>query len=112
MDRVSRPAGRSFVEGFPEQGIWTALGLGRGQFFAILALSLAVFLFFDGPVWQHLRGAHFARIAVSYAVIITAPAPRASARSTACTGPTATSAAPAAPDAAPMKTSACSRPAL
>ena len=54
------------------EGVWTALGLARGQFFAILALSLVVFLFFDGPVWRHLRDPHFARIVVSYAVILPA----------------------------------------
>ncbi len=54
---------------FPEHGIWTAVGLARGQFLAILALSVALFLAVGGPVWRHLHDAHFTRIAVSYAVI-------------------------------------------
>jgi hypothetical protein len=54
---------------FPTDGIWTGLGLGRTQFFAILALSLALFVFVDGPVWQHVHDAHFWRITVSYLAI-------------------------------------------
>jgi hypothetical protein len=59
----------AFIGGLPEHGIWTAVGLRRGQFFAVLGLSLAVFAFLGGPVWTHVRDAHFLRIAVSYAVI-------------------------------------------
>jgi hypothetical protein len=72
VDTISRDARGSFVGGFPEHGIWTAVGLGRGQFFAILGVSLAVFTFLGGPVWTHLRDAHLVRIAVSYAVILPA----------------------------------------
>jgi hypothetical protein len=61
-----------FVQGLPTEGPWTALGLRRGQFFAILGFSLAVFLFLDGPAWRHVRDAHFQRIVVSYAVIVPA----------------------------------------
>lgn len=60
---------RPFVGGFPEHGVWTALGLSRGQFFTILTASVLLFVFVDGPVWAHLRESHFARITVSYAVI-------------------------------------------
>ena len=69
MDTVSSRTHGGFIGGFPEHGIWTAIGLGRGQFFAILGVSLAVFALLGGPVWTHVRDAHFARIAVSYAVI-------------------------------------------
>ena len=55
--------------GLPEHGIWTPLGLGREQFLAILALSIALFVFVDGPVWLHLHASHFVRITVSYGVI-------------------------------------------
>lgn len=53
----------------PADGVWTSLGLGRVQFFATLALSIALFVFVDGPVWRHVHGAHFWRITVSYAAI-------------------------------------------
>jgi hypothetical protein len=53
----------------PERGIWTAVGLARGQFLAILALSVALFLAVGGPAWRHLHDTHFTRIAVSYAAI-------------------------------------------
>ncbi len=56
-------------DGLPEQGIWTPLGLTRTQFLAILALSLVLFVFVDGPVWEHVRASHFRRITVSYSVI-------------------------------------------
>jgi hypothetical protein len=58
-----------FFGRLPEQGIWTPLGLTRTQFLVILALALALFVFVDGPVWQHVRASHFRRITVSYAVI-------------------------------------------
>ena len=59
----------SFFGGLPERGPWTAIELTRGQFFAILALSVGLFVFVDGALWNHLHGSHFARIAVSYGVI-------------------------------------------
>jgi hypothetical protein len=59
----------TFFGGLPEHGIWTALELTRTQFVAILAVAMTLFLFVGGPVWQHVRGGHFVRIAVSYGVI-------------------------------------------
>ncbi|HYC21802.1 MAG TPA: hypothetical protein VEI94_03825 [Candidatus Bathyarchaeia archaeon] len=53
----------------PELGIWTGLGLSRAQFCAILGGSILLFLLVGGPLWRHVRDPHFARIAVSYAVI-------------------------------------------
>jgi hypothetical protein len=58
-----------FFGAFPERGIWTALGLSRAQFFAILGGSIALFAFVGGPVWTHVRDSHFARITVSYGAI-------------------------------------------
>ena len=58
-----------FIGGLPQHGIWTALGLGRGQFFAIHAAAALAFVFVGGPVWTHLHDAHFLRITVSYGVI-------------------------------------------
>ena len=57
---------------FPTDGIWTSLGLGRAQFFAILGLSLVLFVFIDGPVWRHVHAAHFWRITLSYGAIVPA----------------------------------------
>ena len=54
---------------FPEHGIWTRLGLGRGQFLGILALSIVLFLLVGGPVWLHVHDEHFRRIALSYGII-------------------------------------------
>ena len=59
----------AFFGAFPSLGIWSPLGLHRGQFFVILAASLAVFAFFGGPAWRHLHDPHLWRIGVSYAVI-------------------------------------------
>jgi hypothetical protein len=59
----------AFFGGLPERGIWTAVNLGRGEFLGILALSLLIFVFWDGPVWTHLKASHFERIMVSYAFI-------------------------------------------
>jgi hypothetical protein len=53
----------------PRTGIWTAVGLRRGQFGAILALTIALFLWIDGPLWHHLRDSHFDRIVISYGII-------------------------------------------
>ena len=58
-----------FFGGLPERGPWTAVGLTRAQFMAILAVSLALFLFVGGPVWTHVRDRHFGRIALSYGII-------------------------------------------
>ena len=49
--------------------MWTPLSLTRGQFLAILALSVLLFVFVGGPLWSHLHDSHFARIAVSYGAI-------------------------------------------
>ncbi len=59
----------TFIGGFPERGIWTPLDLGRGQFFAILGLSLLVFVVAGGPVWRHVTDPHTVRIATSYGII-------------------------------------------
>jgi hypothetical protein len=67
--RVRGSARTPLFGAFPERGVWTAIGLGRGQFLAILALATAFFLFVGGPVWAHLHEDHFARITVSYGVI-------------------------------------------
>lgn len=53
----------------PRRGPWTAVGLDRGQFLAILAASVALFVWIGGPVWSHLRTSHLDRIAWSYAAI-------------------------------------------
>jgi hypothetical protein len=61
-----------FFGAFPTDGIWTSLGRARAQFFAILGLSLALFVFIDGPVWRHVHAAHFWRITLSYGAIVPA----------------------------------------
>jgi hypothetical protein len=61
--------GQAFFGALPVAGIWTPFGLRRGQFLVILALSLLLFVFVDGPAWRHLHDSHFLRIAVSYAAI-------------------------------------------
>jgi hypothetical protein len=53
----------------PKDGIWTAVGMSRGQFLGVIALSTALFMFIDGPVWQHLRDSHLSRIIWSYMMI-------------------------------------------
>lgn len=53
----------------PEHGIWTRLGLARGQFLGILAVSVLLFVLVGGPVWLHVHDGHFVRIAMSYGVI-------------------------------------------
>jgi hypothetical protein len=50
--------------------MWTAVGLTRGQFFLILAVSIAMFLFLDGPLWLHTHESHFWRIGWSYLAIV------------------------------------------
>jgi hypothetical protein len=69
-DRLMAKDHGAFIGGLPERGIWTPLELGRGQFFAILGLSLVVFAFAGGPVWRHLRDGHTLRIAGSYGIIL------------------------------------------
>ena len=54
----------------PVRGPWTAVGLSRAQFLATLAVATAAFVFIGGPVWRDVRGDHFERIALSYAVIV------------------------------------------
>lgn len=49
--------------------MWTAVELTRGQFVSILGLSVLLFVFVGGPLWNHLHDSHFARLAVSYAAI-------------------------------------------
>jgi hypothetical protein len=59
----------AFLGPLPTRGIWTALDLTRDQFLLILALSVGLFVFLDGPLWSHARDSHFWRIALSYLVI-------------------------------------------
>ena len=54
----------------PVRGPWTAVGLSRGPFLAILAVSIVAFVLIGGPVWRDVRGDHFERIALSYALIV------------------------------------------
>lgn len=70
--RVATPGRAPFFGSLPERGPWTAVGLTRGQFLAILGLSIALFVLVDGPVWAHLRDSHTVRIAVSYGIILPA----------------------------------------
>lgn len=58
-----------FFGSLPIEGVWTSVGLSRDQFVAIVLLSTVLFVFIDGPLWQHLRHSHFARIVYSYAMI-------------------------------------------
>lgn len=59
-----------FFGPLPTRGIWTAVGLTRGQFLGILAVSIVLFLFFDGPLWRHTHDSHFWRIMWSYLIIL------------------------------------------
>jgi len=59
-----------FFGPLPTRGIWTAVGLTRGQFFFILTVSVAMFVFLYGPLWLHARDSHLARIVWSYLVIV------------------------------------------
>ena len=58
-----------FFGALPERGLWSAVGLTRGQFVGVLGLSVALFVFVGGPVWMHVHDGHLTRIAVSYGVI-------------------------------------------
>ena len=60
-----RPSPR-LIGALPARGVWNAVGLGRGQFLAILALSVAGFVLIGGPVWRHVHDPHFVRIVASY----------------------------------------------
>jgi hypothetical protein len=64
-----------FFGPLPERGVWTAIGLTRGQFVAVLTLSVGLFLLVDGPLWAHLDDRHLTRIVVSYAAIPIAVVP-------------------------------------
>ena len=59
----------AFIGPLPATGPWSAFGLGRGQFFAVLLGAIALFVLIGGPVWRHVHDPHFARLAWSYAVI-------------------------------------------
>lgn len=67
MDSGEKP--HRFISPLPERGIWTAVGLTRRQFFVILIIATALFVWVGGPIWRHLRTSHFDRIVVSYLVI-------------------------------------------
>jgi hypothetical protein len=62
------------IGALPTRGPWTAVGLSRGWFLGILALSLVGFAFIGGPVWLDPRGRHFDRITMSYLIIPAATA--------------------------------------
>jgi hypothetical protein len=63
------PRQGSFFGPLPTRGIWTAFDLTRDQFLLILALSVGLFVFIDGPIWSHARDSHFWRITWSYLAI-------------------------------------------
>lgn len=67
-DERPRERARLFAP-LPVHGPWTALGLGRGQFCAILLGACLLYLLVGGPLWLHLGQRDFLRIAVSYAAI-------------------------------------------
>lgn len=59
---LRRALGSIEIIHIPERGIWTSVGLSREQFFAILLLSVLLFLFLDEPAWRHPRDSHTVRI--------------------------------------------------
>jgi hypothetical protein len=64
------PSSRAPLIGpLPRNGPWTAVALSRGEFLAVLAVAVGLFLVLGGPIWLHLHDPHFVRIAASYAVI-------------------------------------------
>src|SRR5262245_35444012 len=63
------PPRTRFFGSLPERGLWSAVGLTRGQFLAILAASVVLFVFVGGPLWAHVHDGHLLRIAVSYGAI-------------------------------------------
>ncbi|MGH3056419.1 MAG: hypothetical protein ACRDL7_15705, partial [Gaiellaceae bacterium] len=70
MKRMQTSTQRTPLFGpLPTRGIWTAVDLSRNQFVLILALSVMLFLFINGPLWVHARESHFWRINLSYAII-------------------------------------------
>ncbi len=64
--RMSTP----LIGPLPTRGLWTAVGLSRGRFLAILAVAVVCFVLVGGPVWRDPHGDHFVRITLSYAVIV------------------------------------------
>ncbi len=58
-----------FFGSLPTRGLWTAVGLSRAQFVAIIGVSVLAFVFIDGPLWERLDGNHFRRITLSYLAI-------------------------------------------
>lgn len=58
-----------FFGSLPVDGIWTSVGFTREQFLTVVSLSTFLFLFIEGPLWDHLRDSHLARVVYSYAVI-------------------------------------------
>jgi hypothetical protein len=60
---------RRLFGSFPKDGIWTSLGLTRGQFLGVITGATVLFVFIDGPVWTHLHTSHLARIVWSYLMI-------------------------------------------
>jgi hypothetical protein len=59
----------AFIGSLPTTGPWTAFGLRRGQFFAVLAAAVVLFVWIGGPVWRHVHDQHLGRLFWSYAVI-------------------------------------------
>ncbi len=58
-----------FFGTLPTRGIWTALDLPRMHFAAIVVLTVAAFVFIDGPIWRHPHDQHLRRIVISYVLI-------------------------------------------
>ena len=62
--------GTRLIGPLPTTGPWTAVGLTRTEFFAILGLSVLAFVVIGGPVWRAPQGGHFGRIVLSYGLIL------------------------------------------
>ena len=60
----------SLIGPLPTHGPWTAVGMSRGWFFAVLGLSVLAFVLIGGPVWRHPHDGHLVRITVSYLMIV------------------------------------------
>jgi hypothetical protein len=69
FEKNRRQISEPFFGSLPTDGIWSSVGLTRAQFLWLIALSTALFVFIDGPLWEHLRDTHFNRILFSYAFI-------------------------------------------